>query len=107
MGAKDEFRAYNCLFQVESYYEPLGPLGKGSYGMVRYKAPYSRRGMHNKLFLPSGAMNTKINEKVAIKRIHPMSRRTNDAKHALREIRLLRGLGGHPNVSFSYTDFII
>ncbi|RYH19897.1 hypothetical protein EON65_25315 [archaeon] len=57
-------------------------LGKGSFGVVCTAYDAIR----------------KIN--IAIKRIRPYANDEWDAKHTLREIRLLKLLGPHPNVSF-------
>ena len=38
------------------------------------------------------------NRKVAIKKIKPMAAHTADAKHVLREVRLMRYLSAHPNI---------
>jgi len=56
-------------------------LGKGSFGVVCTAYDSIR----------------KIN--IAIKRIRPYANDEWDAKHTLREIRLLKLLGPHPNVS--------
>lgn len=55
-------------------------LGRGSYGVV------------------TTALDTHINERLAIKRIRPYANDEWDARHTLREIRLLKLLGPHPNV---------
>ena len=44
------------------------------------------------------AKNKELNTKVAIKKITPMCSSVVDGKHTLREIRLMRHLGRHPNV---------
>jgi hypothetical protein len=56
-------------------------LGRGSYGVV------------------TTAIDTLKHGKIAIKRIRPFANDEWDARHTLREIRLLRLLGPHPNVS--------
>lgn len=53
--------------------------------------------MHGTPF--SSARNKETGAKVAIKKICPMSASDADAKHTLREIRLMRYLGRHENVS--------
>lgn len=68
-------------------------LGKGSFGVVCTAYDSIR----------------KIN--IAIKRIRPYANDEWDARHTLREIRLLKLLGPHPNVSISLifcirTDFL-
>ena len=55
-------------------------MGKGSYGVV------------------ISAMDSKTNSKVAIKRIKPYAGDEWEARHTLREIRLMRLLHRHPNV---------
>eukprot|EP01031_Cornospumella_fuschlensis_P026609 gene26608-32158_t len=55
-------------------------LGKGSYGVV------------------ISAFSEKHQKKVAIKKITPVTKHVYDAKHVLREIRILRYLGVHKNI---------
>lgn len=55
-------------------------LGKGSFGLV------------------SSAIDTKRDDKIAVKRIRPFANDDWDARHTLREIRLMRLLDRHPNV---------
>ena len=55
-------------------------LGRGSFGVV------------------CTAIDTLTKRSVAIKRIRPYANDDWDARHTLREIRLLRLLGPHPNV---------
>lgn len=55
-------------------------LGRGSYGVV------------------STALDSLTNERIAIKRIRPYANDEWDARHTLREVRLLKLLGPHPNV---------
>ena len=57
-------------------------LGRGSYGVVT-----------------TAVDKLQDNLKIAIKRIRPYANDEWDARHTLREIRLLRVLGPHPNVS--------
>ena len=59
-------------------------LGRGSFGIV------------------STAFDTIRKEFVAIKRIRPFANDEWDARHTLREIRLMRLLGPHPNVISLY-----
>jgi serine/threonine protein kinase len=59
-------------------------LGRGSYGVVT-----------------TAIDKLQDNLKIAIKRIRPFANDEWDARHTLREIRLLRLLGPHPNVSFT------
>jgi serine/threonine protein kinase len=56
-------------------------LGKGSFGVV------------------CTAYDTVRKMSIAIKRIRPYANDEWDAKHTLREVRLMRLLGQHPNVS--------
>jgi serine/threonine protein kinase len=56
------------------------PLISGAYGVV------------------CAAKNRETNAKVAIKKITPMCATTVDGKHTLREIRMMRWLGKHPNI---------
>jgi serine/threonine protein kinase len=55
-------------------------LGRGSYGVVTTATDKLQHG------------------KIAIKRIRPFANDEWDARHTLREIRLLKLLGPHPNV---------
>jgi len=73
-------KVYGTEFFVENQYRLRKALGRGAYGIV------------------CSARHVKTGEKVAIKRIHPMAEQTYDAKHTLREIRLLRYLGRHRNI---------
>ncbi|GMH67628.1 hypothetical protein TrRE_jg1756, partial [Triparma retinervis] len=74
------FKVSGTSFRVNSKFSPLGIVGKGSYGVV------------------CAAVNSKNGEKVAIKKISPMCEDVWDAKHTLRELRLMRLLDYHPNV---------
>ena len=56
-------------------------LGRGSYGIV------------------CQGTDTLRGHKIAVKRIRPYANDEWDARHTLREIRLLKLLGPHPNVS--------
>lgn len=60
-------------------------LGKGSFGVV------------------CTAKDTVRNLEIAIKRIRPYCNDEWDARHTLREIRLLKLLGPHPNVSYPFS----
>uniref|UniRef100_A0A7S1TTR8 Protein kinase domain-containing protein n=1 Tax=Phaeomonas parva TaxID=124430 RepID=A0A7S1TTR8_9STRA len=70
-------------FTIPRQYTPVGVIGKGSYGVV---ASAERREEDG---------STK---KVAIKRLRPMAKDSWDARHTLREIRIMRLIGWHPNV---------
>ena len=74
------FKVSGTHFRVSSLFTPLGIVGKGSYGVV------------------CAAQNARTREKVAIKKIKPMCEDVWDAKHTLRELRLMRLLEHHPNV---------
>ncbi|ETW09608.1 CMGC/MAPK protein kinase [Aphanomyces invadans] len=74
------FSVYGALFKVDVRYQFIAALGRGSYGIV------------------CSARDLVTGEKVAIKRVSPMARKQNDAKHTLREICLMQSLGAHPNV---------
>ncbi|TYZ67349.1 hypothetical protein PybrP1_001166 [[Pythium] brassicae (nom. inval.)] len=74
------FKVYGSLFKVDARYQFLNPLGKGSYGIV------------------CAAKDCETGMNLAIKKVAPMTKRTADAKHTLREVLLLQLLGRHPNV---------
>lgn len=61
-------------------------LGKGSYGVV------------------SQANDTLNQNRVAIKRIRPYADDDYDARHTLRELRLMKLLSNHPNVCFNIKE---
>jgi serine/threonine protein kinase len=65
----------STTFTLERIYSDLKLIGKGSYGVV------------------VSAVDTSTREKVAIKKITPMAKDIVDAKHVLREIRLMRHMG--------------
>jgi serine/threonine protein kinase len=52
------------------------------------------------------AFSTKTHHRVAIKKITPVSKDAMDAKHVLREIRLMRHMGKHENI-VSLEDLMI
>ncbi|KAE9285520.1 hypothetical protein PF008_g26895 [Phytophthora fragariae] len=79
-GHATGFKVYGSVFKVSSRYQFLNPLGKGSYGIV------------------CAAKDRETGQCVAIKKVSPMTKRTVDAKHTLREVLLLQLLGKHPNV---------
>ncbi len=66
--------------QVDRRYTELKAIGKGSYGVV------------------ASALDAVSQQRVAIKKISPMAAHAQDAKHVLREIRLMRYLGVHENI---------
>ena len=59
-------------------------LGRGSYGVVTTATDKLQHG------------------KIAIKRIRPFANDEWDARHTLREVRLMKVLGSHPNVITLY-----
>jgi serine/threonine protein kinase len=63
-----------------STYTDLKAIGKGSYGVV------------------VSAFDPTSGCRVAIKKITPMAKHTLDAKHILREVRIMRYLGKHENI---------
>lgn len=71
-------------FTVDPRYEPGKILGRGSFGVV------------------CTAFDKVRNETIAIKRIRPFANDEWDARHTLREIRLMKLLGRHPNVIALY-----
>lgn len=75
------FTINGCAFHVAAKYAPLDAIGQGSYGVV------------------CSVRNSESDEKLAIKKITPMAGDEWDATHTLREIRLMRCLGAHENVS--------
>lgn len=70
-------------FTIDSRYQPGKMLGKGSFGVV------------------CTAFDTINQVNVAVKRIRPFANDEWDARHTLREIRLMKLLGRHPNVILS------
>ncbi|CAN0042395.1 unnamed protein product, partial [Phaeothamnion confervicola] len=79
-ASEDGYTIMGNVFRVDARYKDLKAIGKGSYGVV------------------CSAVDVKRRKKVAIKKITPMAQHAADAKHVLREIRLMRYLGVHPNV---------
>lgn len=67
-------------FAIDKRYTPETVLGRGSFGVV------------------CKAFDTQEKLSIAIKRIRPFATDEWDAKHALREIKLLKILRGHPNI---------
>ena len=76
--------------QLDRKYIGLKTIGKGSYGVVVSATDTGSAG----------------STRVAIKKITPMARDVMDAKHVLREIRLMRFLGAHENI-ISIFDLIV
>jgi len=75
-------------FYLDERFSSLKEIGRGSYGVV------------------VSALDSKIDCHVAIKKISPMAKHTIDAKHVLREIRLMRHMGKHENV-ISLKDLVV
>ncbi|CAM9348073.1 unnamed protein product [Choristocarpus tenellus] len=67
-------------FKIPERYGQLRAVGKGSYGVV------------------CSAVDQQLDENVAIKKITPMAAHRIDAKHVLREVRVMRHLGVHENI---------
>lgn len=65
----------NNNFTLDRRYSDLKLIGRGSYGVV-VKAKDALRGIN-----------------VAIKKITPMAKTVVDAKHVLREVRIMRHMG--------------
>lgn len=68
------------IFTLNPRYTGLTAIGKGSYGVV------------------CSALDASTGRRVAIKKVTPVFRHAQDAKHTLREIRLLRHMGKHANI---------
>lgn len=78
----------NTAFTLDRGYTDLKVVGQGSYGVV------------------CSAYSSLAGKKVAIKKITPMAKHIVDAKHVLREIRLMRHMGKHENI-ISLEDLIV
>ncbi|WVZ21149.1 hypothetical protein V8G54_008471 [Vigna mungo] len=82
-GIKNEgkhyFSMWQALFEIDSKYVPIKPIGRGAYGIV------------------CSSVNKETNEKVAIKKIQNAFENRIDALRTLRELKLLRHLH-HENV---------
>ncbi len=74
------FEVYGTTFAIDNRYTFVKALGKGAYGVV------------------CSVKDAKTGRKLAVKKICPMAKSVYDAKHTLREIRLLRHCGQHPNI---------
>jgi serine/threonine protein kinase len=78
---KTTHKIASTTFTLDSErFSDLKPIGKGSYGVV------------------VGAMDVDIGRRVAIKKISEMAKHTVDAKHILRECRIMRYMGRHENI---------
>lgn len=78
-GGKHYFSMWQTMFEIDTKYVPIKPIGRGAYGIV------------------CSSINRETNEKVAIKRINNVFDNRIDALRTLRELKLLRHLR-HENV---------
>ncbi|KAK9748994.1 hypothetical protein RND81_02G095300 [Saponaria officinalis] len=76
---KHYYSMWQSLFEIDTKYVPIKPIGRGAYGVV------------------CSSMNKESNEKVAIKKINNAFENRVDALRTLRELKLLRHLK-HDNV---------
>ncbi|CAE5962605.1 unnamed protein product [Arabidopsis arenosa] len=76
---KHYFSMWQTLFEIDTKYVPIKPIGRGAYGVV------------------CSSVNRETNERVAIKKIHNVFENRIDALRTLRELKLLRHLR-HENV---------
>ncbi|KAH9625399.1 hypothetical protein KSS87_008189 [Heliosperma pusillum] len=76
---KHYYLMWQTLFEIDTKYVPIKPIGRGAYGVV------------------CSSINKDTNEKVAIKKIHNVFENRVDALRTLRELKLLRHLK-HDNV---------
>ncbi|KAG0493015.1 hypothetical protein HPP92_006413 [Vanilla planifolia] len=76
---KHYYSMWGTIFEIDTKYVPIKPIGKGAYGVV------------------CSSVNRETNEKVAIKKIHNVFDNRIDALRTLRELKLLRHLR-HENV---------
>ncbi|KAL7155351.1 hypothetical protein ABFS83_03G069300 [Erythranthe nasuta] len=76
---KHYYSMWQTLFEIDTKYVPIKPIGRGAYGIV------------------CSSINRETNEKVAIKKIHNAFENSIDAMRTLRELKLLRHLR-HENV---------
>ncbi|KAL6007143.1 Cyclin-dependent kinase 7 [Asimina triloba] len=76
---KHYYSLWQTLFEVDAKYEPIKPIGRGSYGIV------------------CSSLNKETKEKVAIKKIKEVFQNRVDALRTLRELKLLRHLE-HKNI---------
>jgi serine/threonine protein kinase len=75
-------------FTLDRRFSDFRLVGQGSYGVV------------------CSAHDALLSKKIAIKKISPVTKHIDDAKHVLREIRLMRYLGKHENI-VTLEDLII
>lgn len=76
---KHYYSMWQSLFEIDTKYIPIKPIGRGAYGVV------------------CSSVNKETNEKVAIKKIKNAFENRVDALRTLRELKLLRHLR-HGNV---------
>ncbi|KAG5382477.1 hypothetical protein IGI04_033947 [Brassica rapa subsp. trilocularis] len=76
---KHYYSMWQTLFEIDTKYVPIKPIGRGAYGVV------------------CSSINRETNEKVAIKKIHNVFENRVDALRTLRELKLLRHVR-HDNV---------
>ncbi|KAL9689898.1 hypothetical protein QQ045_010289 [Rhodiola kirilowii] len=76
---KHYYSMWQTLFEIDTKYVPIKPIGRGAYGVV------------------CSGINRETNEKVAIKKIHNVFENRIDALRTLRELKLLRHVQ-HENV---------
>ncbi|MBA0707002.1 hypothetical protein Golax_019084 [Gossypium laxum] len=76
---KHYYSMWQTLFEIDTKYVPIKPIGRGAYGIV------------------CSSINRETNEKVAIKKIHNVFENRVDALRTLRELKLLRHIH-HENV---------
>uniref|UniRef100_A0A6N2LQR3 mitogen-activated protein kinase n=1 Tax=Salix viminalis TaxID=40686 RepID=A0A6N2LQR3_SALVM len=76
---KQYYSMWETVFEVDSKYVPIKPIGRGAYGIV------------------CSSINRETNEKVAIKKINNVLENKIDALRTLRELKLLRHIR-HENV---------
>lgn len=76
---KNYYRMWQTIFEVDTKYVPIKPIGRGAYGVV------------------CSSVNRETNERVAIKKINNVFSNRIDALRTLRELKLLRHIR-HENV---------
>ncbi|TXG59709.1 hypothetical protein EZV62_014282 [Acer yangbiense] len=76
---KHYYSMWQTLFEIDTKYVPIKPIGRGAYGVV------------------CSSINRETNEKVAIKKINNVFENQIDALRTLRELKLLRHIR-HENV---------
>ncbi|KAK4585148.1 hypothetical protein RGQ29_022707 [Quercus rubra] len=76
---KHYYSMWQTLFEIDTKYVPIKPIGRGAYGVV------------------CSSINRETNEKVAIKKINNVFENRIDALRTLRELKLLRHIR-HENV---------